>query len=72
LDRGPLAKLRDGDIVRLDSYTGVLEAKVPEEIWRNRDYATADLTSNEHGTGRELFRLFRSHAAGAEQGAGVC
>jgi phosphogluconate dehydratase len=72
LDRGPLAKLRDGDIVRLDSYTGVLEAKVPEEVWRKRDYATADLTSNEHGTGRELFRLFRSHAAGAEQGAGVC
>jgi phosphogluconate dehydratase len=72
LDRGPLAKLRDGDIVRLDSYTGVLEAQVPEDVWRKRDYATADLTTNEHGAGRELFRLFRSHAAGAEQGAGVC
>ena len=68
---GPLAKLRNGDIVRLDSEAGVLEARVPEEEWNRREYATAHLHANDHGTGRELFKLFRANAAGAEQGGGL-
>jgi phosphogluconate dehydratase len=72
VDGGPLAKVRDGDIVRFNSHNGVLEALVPQEQWTAREPAKADLSANEHGTGRELFRLFRAHAAGAEQGAGVC
>ena len=69
---GPLAKLRDGDVVHLDSHTGVLEARVPAEIWNRREIPSSSLEANNHGTGRELFRLFRAHAAGAEQGGGVC
>lgn len=72
LCNGPLAKVRDGDMVRLDSFTGVLEARVPEEIWKHREHARVPLQGNEHGMGRELFRIFRENAAGAEQGAGVC
>ncbi|HEV7714941.1 MAG TPA: dihydroxy-acid dehydratase, partial [Steroidobacteraceae bacterium] len=69
---GPLAKVRDGDIIRLDSEAGVLEARVPEEEWNRREAATAYLAEkNGFGTGRELFRLFRENAAGAEQGGGL-
>jgi phosphogluconate dehydratase len=68
---GPLAKLRDGDIIRLDSDAGVLEARVPAEEWSRRPLATADLARNNAGTGRELFKLFRANAAGAEQGGGL-
>jgi phosphogluconate dehydratase len=68
---GPLAKVRDGDVIRLDCNLGVLEARVPAETWNAREPATADLRHNDSGTGRELFKLFRVNAAGAEQGGGV-
>jgi phosphogluconate dehydratase len=69
---GPLSKVCDGDVVRLDSHRGVLEAKVPEETWVRRELPSPVMENNGRGTGRELFRLFRAHAAGAEQGGGVC
>jgi phosphogluconate dehydratase len=69
---GPIAKLRDGDVIRLDSRTGVLEARVNEEEWARRECASADLSANAFGMGRELFGLFRANAAPAEQGGGVC
>ena len=69
---GPLSKLRDGDIVRLDSIAGTLSAHVPEEEWNSRENASPEQRSNGHGMGRELFGLFRTHAASAEQGGGVC
>jgi phosphogluconate dehydratase len=68
---GALARLRNGDVIRLDSHTGILEAKVTEATLHSRTAAPVDLTGNDNGMGRELFRLFRAHAAGAEQGAGV-
>jgi phosphogluconate dehydratase len=68
---GTLARLRNGDVIRLDSHTGILEAKVTEATLHSRTAAPVDLTGNDNGMGRELFRLFRAHAAGAEQGAGV-
>ena len=69
---GPLGKVRDGDVIRLDSVHGTLEALVPEESWNRRPAATADLTGNAFGMGRELFRAFRMHAAPAEEGGGIC
>jgi phosphogluconate dehydratase len=68
---GPLGRVRDGDIVRLDCGAGVLEAKVPAEVWNARELPRADLSGNEYGTGRELFKLFRANAVGAEQGGGL-
>jgi len=64
LGGGPLARLRDGDIVRVCAATGALST-------------TADLASREAaadpqaelGTGRELFGMMRRFADGAEQGA---
>jgi phosphogluconate dehydratase len=69
---GPLGKVRDDDVIRLDSVQGTLEALVPEENWSRRPVATADLTANAFGVGRELFRAFRASAAPAEEGGGIC
>jgi phosphogluconate dehydratase len=72
LSGGPLARVRDGDIVRLDSLTGTLAVQVPEDVLATRPVATPDLRQNEYGMGRNLFRLFRAQAATAEEGGGVC
>jgi phosphogluconate dehydratase len=69
---GPLGKVCNGDIIRLDSVRGTLEALVPAETWNRRPMATADLTGNASGVGRELFRAFRTNAAPAEEGGGIC
>ena len=69
---GPIALLRDGDVVRLDAEAGTLEALVPADEWAKREPAVAtDLEDNEFGLGRELFGVFRKVAAGAEEGATV-
>jgi phosphogluconate dehydratase len=68
---GPLARVRDGDIIVLDGERGVLEARVPAAIWEARDIPQPDLSANDFGIGRELFGLFRATACGAEQGASV-
>jgi phosphogluconate dehydratase len=67
---GPLGKLRDGDIVRLDSNTGTLEALVSAEIWAQRPVELPPV-AGQWGMGRELFEMFRSQAATAELGGGI-
>ncbi|WP_252109403.1 MULTISPECIES: phosphogluconate dehydratase [unclassified Halomonas] len=71
LDGGPLAKLRDGDVVFLDANTGVLEAKVDPAEWAKRGLAHANLDEYHVGMGRELFGGFRHLAMRGEEGAGV-
>lgn len=65
---GPLAKVRDGDPIRLDARQGVLEARVEPGEWALREPAVFDAVE-QHGMGRELFSVFRAHATGAEDGA---
>ncbi|NKW78185.1 phosphogluconate dehydratase [Rhodobacteraceae bacterium R_SAG7] len=69
LDGGAIAKLQDGDVVRVDAISGNLE--VLTEGVLDRPAATADLTSYQHGTGRELFALFRNSVTSADTGATV-
>lgn len=66
---GPLGRLQDGDIVRLDSYAGTLEVRVPEATLRDRSAPRPNLEHNAYGVGRELFATFRSVASDAETGA---
>jgi phosphogluconate dehydratase len=68
---GPLARLRDGDLVRLDAEAGTLEALVPQEVWEQRTPLTRDLSGYHQGMGRELFSVFRSQVSGAAEGATV-
>ncbi|MCB1369062.1 MAG: phosphogluconate dehydratase [Rhodobacteraceae bacterium] len=69
LDGGPIARLKDGDLVRLDAVAGTLE--VLDEAVLARPAAAADLSGNEAGSGRELFALFRRNVGAAETGASV-
>jgi phosphogluconate dehydratase len=69
---GPLAKLRDGDVVRLDAEAGTLLAKVPDAEWAARENAVMPETlraANGVGVGREMFAAFRRNALIAEEGA---
>jgi phosphogluconate dehydratase len=69
LGGGPLAKVQTGDVVRLDSYGGVLEVRVDAEVLQNRNAPPPDLKRNDYGVGRELFATFRRVASDAESGA---
>ncbi len=69
---GPLASLRDGDLVRLDAVAGTLAALVPHEEFIKREPARlpdAQRAASGHGLGRELFASFRRNAGSAEAGA---
>jgi phosphogluconate dehydratase len=66
-DGGPLAKLRDGDVVRVDATAGVLEVRA--EGFEARPLPAVDLSGNRHGIGRELFETFRRNAGMATEGA---
>lgn len=67
LGDGPLSRVQDGDIIRLDAEAGVLEALVDPVEWAARVPATAPPETD--GMGRELFGLFRANANEAERGA---
>jgi phosphogluconate dehydratase len=67
---GPLARVRDGDLVTLDADAGVLELHVaPYDL----EARTADVPDDTRvfGTGRELFSSFRAAVGPADQGASV-
>lgn len=66
---GPLARLRDGDRVRLDAANGTLECL--EADFDSRDAAVFDPKDSHEGLGRELFAPFRAVAGPATDGAGV-
>jgi phosphogluconate dehydratase len=69
---GPLAKVRDGDIIRLDANAETLQVLVDAAEWDARPLATmpdALRAANGIGMGRELFANFRRNALTAEEGA---
>jgi len=69
---GPLAKVRDGDVIRLDALTGSLQVLVPDVQWAARQPDVMPLAlrqTNALGMGRELFTGMRRHAWAAEKGA---
>ena len=69
---GPLAKVRDGDVVRLDAVAGTLEVLVSAEEWAARPLAAMPpllVEDNAHGLGRELFAGMRRNSLSAEEGA---
>ena len=69
LDGGPIAKLQDGDILRVDAVAGVLEILTDGVL--DRPAAAPDLTENQAGTGRELFAAFRNTVGAADRGASI-
>jgi len=71
-DGGPLARVRDGDVIRLDAAVGTLQVLVSEAEWAARPLAPmpeALRAANGVGMGRELFANLRRNARPAEEGA---
>ncbi|MBA1274654.1 phosphogluconate dehydratase [Stutzerimonas azotifigens] len=70
IDGGPLARVRDGDIIRVDAAAGELRVLVDQAEWDARENAAApsDLGL---GCGRELFGFMRAAFSPAERGASV-
>jgi phosphogluconate dehydratase len=69
---GPLAKVQDGDLIRLDGLAGTLQVLLSEAEWAARPLAPmpAELrAANGVGMGRELFANLRRNALKAEEGA---
>jgi phosphogluconate dehydratase len=69
---GPLAKLQDGDVIRLDALKGTLQVLVSPTQWDARVVAMLPAglkESNAQGMGRELFAGMRRNALTAEEGA---
>ncbi|WP_413870361.1 phosphogluconate dehydratase [Albidovulum sp.] len=67
LGGGALARLRDGDVIRLDAAAGTLDALAVD--LSTRAPVEPDLTRNRFGTGRELFETFRRAVGPATGGA---
>jgi phosphogluconate dehydratase len=69
---GPLARVCDGDVIRLDAVAGTLAVLVDADVWAARTPATLSpeqAEDNAHGLGRELFGGMRRTVRSAEEGA---
>mgnify|MGYP001816272917 CR=1 FL=1 len=71
LSGGPISRVRDGDILRLDADKGELIALVDDAEWQAREPVTRSSRESDSGMGRELFAHMRRAVADAESGAGV-
>jgi phosphogluconate dehydratase len=71
VDGGPISKLRDGDMLRLDADAGTLTFLGDEREFLSRTPATEDQRREHFGMGRELFAGFRAMVGTADRGASV-
>jgi len=67
---GPLARVQDGDVIRLDALTGTIDVLVDPDEFAARTPALR-AAPDEYGTGRELFHALRSAVNRADEGAHV-
>jgi phosphogluconate dehydratase len=69
---GPLSRVRNGDVIRLDAQAGTLDVLVDEATWAARSpepRPEAQATLHAHDLGRDLFAGMRRNVRGAEEGA---
>jgi phosphogluconate dehydratase len=66
---GPLARVRDGDLIAFDSEKGTLDIKVDSETFAAREPAPFRPNQSSAGLGREMFAYFRQMAGTADSGA---
>ena len=70
-DGGLIAKIRDGDMIRIDAVTGELQLLVDSDELDKRPAAACTESGHQHGLGREYFQLFRDHVSSTETGASI-
>ncbi|MDX2423996.1 MAG: phosphogluconate dehydratase [Amphritea sp.] len=69
---GPLAQVADGDMIRVDARSGVLQLMADDDTWLSRGQEKPSAAARHHqGMGRELFAPMREQVNCAEQGASV-
>jgi len=69
---GPIARIQDGDVIRVDAASGLLEILVSARDFDARHIkGAAPDDASWAGTGRELFASFRRHVGATEHGASV-
>jgi phosphogluconate dehydratase len=69
LKGGLLAKVNTGDMIELDTATGVMSVLVSDEELESREAKVTDVANHQVGMGREMFAAIRTTLTGAEQGA---
>ncbi|MDD8058323.1 MULTISPECIES: phosphogluconate dehydratase [Shewanella] len=69
LDGGLIAKVQDGDVIRVDATTGELSLLVDETVLASRTAGVVDLHHSAYGMGRELFGALRRSLSSPETGA---
>ena len=69
IDGGLIAKVQDGDLIRVDALTGELSLLVSDAELATRTAAEIDLRQSRYGMGRELFGALRSNLSSPETGA---
>jgi phosphogluconate dehydratase len=70
VDGGAIGKLRDGDMITIDSTSGTLAVADAEAVLQ-RDIPAMDMAASHAGMGRELFAMFRQNVGGAEAGGSI-
>jgi phosphogluconate dehydratase len=69
---GPIAKIADGDVIRIDATSGLLDVLAcDEQVDTRHVQGKAPDDASWTGTGRELFASFRRHVGATERGASV-
>ena len=68
---GPLARVVDGDVIRLDATTGELTIKVTDEEFDAREAVVFRPNQSAMGLGRELFAGLRGSVSNSEQGGSI-
>ena len=71
LSDGPIGKICNGDIIRLNADNGTLDLIADSEKWLQRPIAKRSSEENQYGCGRELFAFMRSNVNDPESGASV-
>ena len=69
---GAIAKIKEGDMIRINAIVGSLNVLVDEDTWYERKIETLSESkkhNNAHGMGRELFGALRKNVLTAEEGA---
>lgn len=69
---GAIAKIQEGDMIRINAIEGSMNVLIDEDEWAERkpDLMTKDQKiKNSHGIGRDLFGSMRNNVLSAEEGA---
>jgi phosphogluconate dehydratase len=68
---GPISRLRDGDVIKLDARAGVLEVRLDAATLAKREPVKPEVIDPTYGVGRELFTRLREGATPADEGASI-